>query len=112
MSRQGILIRPCQGRPVKSIKYSAALLAVFSRENGELCYAAAFALYRSVYFTLAPIGEYVLLSSTNWTLAVIRHIRLRPFFHHNQDTSRHPLKTWELELEALSKSPKDTSEVL
>ena len=65
-----------------------------------------------MYFNLAPIGEYVLLSSTNWNLAVIRHIRLRPFFHHNQDTSHHPLKTWEFELETLSKSPKDTSEVL
>ena len=65
-----------------------------------------------MYFNLAPIGEYVLFSPTNWDLAVIRHIRLRSFFHHNQDTSRHPLKIWELELEALSKSPKDTSEVL
>ena len=65
-----------------------------------------------MYFNLAPIGEYVLFSPTNWDLAVIRHIRLRPFFYHNQGTSRHPLKTWELELEALSKSPKDTSEVL
>ena len=29
-----------------------------------------------------------------------------------KDASCHPLKNWELKLEALSKSPKDTSEVL